>query len=176
MPEREPVVYCVIPRELATELHEHLRNFYRDIPNVRVIVERRQHQRRDRGEARGTLCDVPGPRAPQGSSRCGTPDRRAPGRGPVGRATATPTVAPAHRDLIRFITRIEPATLEREDADTARLVPRFQAGETELFARLYERYFDRVYAYLHIVLKESHEVEDATQDVFMPGVAGAAGL
>ncbi|MGH2957625.1 MAG: RNA polymerase sigma factor [Solirubrobacterales bacterium] len=53
-----------------------------------------------------------------------------------------------------------------EDADTARLVARIQEGADEKFATLYERYFDRVYAYLRVLLRDSHEAEDATQQVF----------
>ncbi len=55
----------------------------------------------------------------------------------------------------------------REDADTAELVKRIQAGEEDLFANLYERYFDRVYGYLRLMLRDSHEAEDATQQVFI---------
>jgi RNA polymerase sigma-70 factor (ECF subfamily) len=57
--------------------------------------------------------------------------------------------------------------LRAEDADTARLVVRIQAGEEELFARLYERYFDRVYGFLRVMLRDAHEAEDATQQAFM---------
>lgn len=60
----------------------------------------------------------------------------------------------------------------REDADTAELVARIQAGEEGLFAEVYERYFDRVYGYLRIVLRKSHEAEDGTQDVFIKAFQG----
>jgi RNA polymerase sigma-70 factor (ECF subfamily) len=53
-----------------------------------------------------------------------------------------------------------------EDADTAALVARIQGGADEQFADLYERYFDRVYAYLRVLLRDSHEAEDAAQQVF----------
>jgi RNA polymerase sigma-70 factor (ECF subfamily) len=54
-----------------------------------------------------------------------------------------------------------------EDRDTARLVTRIQAGDRDQFATLYQRYFDRVYAYLRLVLRDSHEAEDVTQQVFV---------
>jgi RNA polymerase sigma-70 factor (ECF subfamily) len=57
--------------------------------------------------------------------------------------------------------------LRREDVATAELVARIQAGESDLFAELYERYFDRVYAYLRVMLRSSHEAEDAAQEVFV---------
>jgi RNA polymerase sigma-70 factor (ECF subfamily) len=63
--------------------------------------------------------------------------------------------------------RIDPDCEYHEDIETARLVTRFQAGERELFAKLYERYFDRVYGYLRVALHDRHEAEDATQQVFL---------
>ncbi|MDX6653090.1 MAG: hypothetical protein QOJ38_1871 [Solirubrobacterales bacterium] len=54
----------------------------------------------------------------------------------------------------------------REDADSAELVRRIQAGDREGFADLYNRYFDRVYGYLRVVLKDSHEAEDVAQQAF----------
>jgi hypothetical protein len=35
------VIYCVIPRELEDELFEKMVEYYRDNPNVTVIVDRR---------------------------------------------------------------------------------------------------------------------------------------
>ena len=54
-----------------------------------------------------------------------------------------------------------------EDLDTAHLVTRLQAGEDGAFELLYLRYFDRVYAYLCVSLRDAHEAEDATQQVFL---------
>jgi RNA polymerase sigma-70 factor (ECF subfamily) len=53
-----------------------------------------------------------------------------------------------------------------EDRDTAQLVARIQTGDLGAFAELYSRYFDRVYGYLRILLRDSHEAEDLTQQVF----------
>jgi RNA polymerase sigma factor (sigma-70 family) len=61
----------------------------------------------------------------------------------------------------------DPKELRAEDAGTAQLVARIQNGEQDLFAGLYERYFDRVYGYLRVALKDIHEAEDATQQVFI---------
>jgi hypothetical protein len=36
------VIYCVIPRELETELYDKMVEYYRDNPNVTVIVDRRE--------------------------------------------------------------------------------------------------------------------------------------
>ena len=53
-----------------------------------------------------------------------------------------------------------------EDADTARLVALAQAGDNDAFATVYTRYFDRIFNYLRVVLKDRDEAEDITQQVF----------
>jgi hypothetical protein len=35
------VIYCVVPRPLAGELYDKLVDYYKDEPNVQVIVDRR---------------------------------------------------------------------------------------------------------------------------------------
>jgi hypothetical protein len=44
------VIYSVIPEELAPELYERLVEYYKDDPNVKVIIDRRKSERRARGE------------------------------------------------------------------------------------------------------------------------------
>lgn len=47
------MIYCVIPQELADELYDKLCDYYRDDPNVKVIVDRRRgERRRDRDRQR----------------------------------------------------------------------------------------------------------------------------
>jgi hypothetical protein len=36
------MIYCVIPRELADELYEKMIEYYKDNPNVTVIIDRRE--------------------------------------------------------------------------------------------------------------------------------------
>jgi hypothetical protein len=36
------MIYCVIPRELEDELYDKMVEYYKDNPNVTVIVERRE--------------------------------------------------------------------------------------------------------------------------------------
>jgi hypothetical protein len=36
------MIYCVIPRELADELYDKMVDYYRDNPNVTVVVDRRE--------------------------------------------------------------------------------------------------------------------------------------
>ena len=44
------MIYCVIPPELEDELYEKLVEYYRDNPNVEVIVDRRTGPDRRSGE------------------------------------------------------------------------------------------------------------------------------
>ena len=36
------MIYCVVPRELEAELFDRLTEYYKDTPNVTVIVDRRE--------------------------------------------------------------------------------------------------------------------------------------
>jgi len=47
------MIYCVIPRELADELYEKMVEYYRDNPNVTVIVDRREGNDRRAGKDAG---------------------------------------------------------------------------------------------------------------------------
>ena len=40
------MIYSVVPEELADELYDRLVEYYRDDPNVKVIVDRRKSERR----------------------------------------------------------------------------------------------------------------------------------
>ena len=44
------MIYCVVPRALADELYDKLVEYYKDDPNVKVIVDRRKSERRRKGE------------------------------------------------------------------------------------------------------------------------------
>lgn len=52
------------------------------------------------------------------------------------------------------------------DARAGALVRSFQAGEQVAFERLYLAYFGPVYSYMSLVLRNPHDAEDATQQVF----------
>jgi hypothetical protein len=47
---RQAMIYCVIPRELADELYDKMVDYYKDNPNVTVIVDRREGADRRSGE------------------------------------------------------------------------------------------------------------------------------
>ena len=47
------MIYSVVPEELAPELYERLVEYYKDDPNVKVIIDRRKSERRTRGSGDG---------------------------------------------------------------------------------------------------------------------------
>jgi RNA polymerase sigma-70 factor (ECF subfamily) len=175
MPGREeagsafrPIVYCVIPRDLAPRLHDCLRRHFANDPSVEVVVEQRMLERRGTTQRRaGKGNTAP---APERRRIGGVAGRRVgPRRAITTEAQPLPLprrVRP-HAERIFFFERLEPSRQQAEDTDTARLVMRFQQGERDSFAVLYARHFDRVFAYLRTVLRDSHEAEDATQQVFI---------
>jgi RNA polymerase sigma-70 factor (ECF subfamily) len=166
--ETEPlaVTYCVVPWELAEQLHDLLRRHFRDEAALEVIVESRGRERRRRAERRKATVAAPTERRQvKAASGRRVDDRRAP-LVPVSAPRDLPRRAQAHADRILFVERLEPSSQQLEDADTGRLVTRFQAGEHDVFAALYMRYFDRVYSYLKVAFHDPHAAEDATQQVF----------
>ncbi len=51
--------------------------------------------------------------------------------------------------------------------DEENLVRRAQQRDTEAFSRLYEVYFDKIYRYIALRIRNETEAEDMTQQVFM---------
>jgi hypothetical protein len=64
------VIYCVVPRELEGELYDRMVEYYKDNPNVTVIVDRREGPDRRAGRfdaqaaERRTIRDRRRPRVP----------------------------------------------------------------------------------------------------------------
>jgi hypothetical protein len=46
------VIYCVVPEALADELFDKLEDYYKDDPNVKVIIDRREKDRRKERDRR----------------------------------------------------------------------------------------------------------------------------
>jgi hypothetical protein len=46
------MIYCVVPEALADELYEKLVDYYKDDPNVKVIIDRRSKDRRKERDRR----------------------------------------------------------------------------------------------------------------------------
>jgi hypothetical protein len=51
------VIYCVIPRELEAELYDKMVEYYKDNPNVTVIVDRRTGPDRRKGAPPGEFAE-----------------------------------------------------------------------------------------------------------------------
>lgn len=153
-PRREPgrpmAIYCVVPQDLAEELHDLLREHFSYDRAIVVVVERRRDDARAAGAATGTD---------------GSVDQRA-SLGEVP-APSLPRRARPHVARLRFVQRMEPTGREAEDLDTNALVARAQRGDQQAFSALYLRYFDRVYRYVRIALRDPHEAEDIAQAAFV---------
>jgi hypothetical protein len=52
------MIYCVVPRELEDQLYDKLVEYYKDNPNVTVIVDRREGPDRRQGKSRGGKREV----------------------------------------------------------------------------------------------------------------------
>ena len=62
------MIYCVIPRELEDELYDKLVEYYKDNPNVTVMVDRREGEDRRTARRRRQARDPrPPPRAHPGT-------------------------------------------------------------------------------------------------------------
>ena len=44
------MIYCVVPQALADDLYDKLVDYYKDDPNVKVIIDRRQGTDRRKGQ------------------------------------------------------------------------------------------------------------------------------
>ena len=51
------MIYCVVPEALADELYDKLVDYYKDDPNVKVIIDRRESDRRREADRRGDRRD-----------------------------------------------------------------------------------------------------------------------
>ncbi|MFL5883570.1 MAG: hypothetical protein ACJ77M_00740 [Thermoleophilaceae bacterium] len=47
------MIYCVVPQALADELYDRLTEYYKDDPNVKVIIDRREGPDRRAGQDPG---------------------------------------------------------------------------------------------------------------------------
>jgi len=77
------MIYCVVPEALADELYDKLVDYYKDDPNVNVIIDRRSKDRRKERDRRGERRDevVDDDKLPRRTIR-DRRNRRAPGSFP----------------------------------------------------------------------------------------------
>lgn len=166
--ETRSVLYCLVPRDLAPKVYDELREHFRAQPNVEVVVERRTSERRGSSARRDSTEPTPGDerRRIRSSSGRRVDERRAL---TVGSDSPPPLPRRVRRyaDRLVFVERLEPPQQRVRDADSKRLVTRFQSGDEAVFGDLYLRYFNEVYSYARIAVGAHHEAEDITQQVFV---------
>ena len=51
------MIYCVVPQALADELYDRMCEYYKDDPNVKVIIDRREGPDRRSGQDPGEHAD-----------------------------------------------------------------------------------------------------------------------
>ena len=170
------MVYCVVPPELAAELHDPLREHFRSDPDISVVVDLRRGSRRLRKDRRGAAESWP---ASVERRRIRGPDGRRIADRRATTDSALPPVLPAraepYADRLVFVERVEPSDQEALDLDTKRLVIRFQAGEDGVFEEIYLRHFGSVYGYAHAAVRNGHDAEDVAQQVFVRALQALPG-
>jgi RNA polymerase sigma-70 factor (ECF subfamily) len=142
-------VYCIIPAHLAAKLHDPLRRHFRNDAMIEVVVERRERDRRRPGNG--------------GGRRVG--ERR--GLTALREAPSLPRKARGHADELTFVEYLGATSQPNEDDETERLILRVHGGDYDAFGELYLRYFDQIYGYQRLLLRDAAEAEDAAQDVFI---------
>jgi len=160
-----PPIYCLVPRDLADELGGRLLQHWIEDSSVAAIPERRGAERR-RCERRNAALDVNGTDRRRIHSIRGrrVADRRAP---VVDAALSLPRCARRHADKVRIVQRVALTQRELREQESARLIVAFQGGDELALPELYSLYFEEVYSYLRVFLRDDHEAEDATQQTFL---------
>jgi RNA polymerase sigma-70 factor (ECF subfamily) len=159
------LIYCIVPWDLSSRLHEPLRQHFLEDSGVEVVVERRTQDRRAAARRRDSHATESERRQVRNEDGRRVGDRRA-----MEVAIDAPVLPRRFRryaDRIVFVQRLAPSDRHEESLDTNRLIIRFQRGDRDAISELYLRYFNRVYAYVRLALRDAHEAEDVAQEVFM---------
>jgi RNA polymerase sigma-70 factor (ECF subfamily) len=160
------MMHCLVPRDLGGEILEVVRAAFPPGSGTRVITDRRRRERRGEHDRRGSEAAAARDRR---RVRNAAGRRVADRRGAAHPAAARELPAPVrpYAERLRFVTVEAPSATAVEDVESARLVIRVQSGDRDAFSQLYLRYFDAIYGYMRVALRDAHEAEDATQDVFL---------
>ncbi len=81
-----------------------------------------------------------------------------------------PRPQPRTRRTCRRVTR-DPQPLLPEPTEEAEWIRDAQTGDRSAFARLIERYWDRLYRWLYHLTRDRHQAEDLTQETFLKALA-----
>jgi RNA polymerase sigma-70 factor (ECF subfamily) len=86
---------------------------------------------------------------------------------PVVTTAALPALPRPRTSTVPTSPHTPPSTVPGAHADVWELVRRAQAGEAEAFGRLYDRYVDVVYRFLHARVGDRATAEDFTSETFV---------
>lgn len=155
--------YCLLDLELPEEAR---RSIAEQLDRrIEVITERRRGERRG-GERRQLAGDTPNERRRVRN----TDGRRVGERRARLVACDESEIPPALRrwnGQLSLVRREPPAPERSSDLDDLRLVIRLQSGDESAFDAIYHRYLARFHAYAQAALGDTHEAEDAVQEVFL---------
>ena len=159
------MLYCVVPSGVDRDLAAALRRAL-DPDAVVVLTDQRGRDRRHVGERRAPAGEPPVFERRRVANQHG---RRVAER----RAMALPVTAPAlswrlrrRASVVSWFTLVERPADIVEDAITARLVIRLQSGEP-LQEELFLRWFDRIYLFARMLLKNRLAGEQVTQETML---------
>jgi DNA-directed RNA polymerase specialized sigma24 family protein len=163
------MLYCVVPGGLGRRLRTNLERHFRDDPDVTVVVDRREGDRRRPDDRRAGTVAAWSADARRRQVHNATGRRVVDRRAVMVAALEHPELPRAlrrHAGELQFAVRIEPSERSAEDAESARLAVRAQQGDPDAFREIYLRYFDAVYAYMRLALQSVHDVEYGLQCTF----------
>jgi len=166
-PERETVL-ALVPRRVPGLVVAALRRFFVSDARVRVVVERRSADRRRADRRSGDPAREPAAdrRRIRGAGGRRVGEQRAE-LVPLHATPALPPEADGYAEQLTFAQRRAPGAQGIEDRETAHLVIRLQEGDPAAYDEIYERYLARVYGYVRVALRDDHEAEDVTHEVFL---------
>lgn len=173
------MLYCVVPSGADRDLEAALRRAV-DPESVVVLTDQRGGDRRQQPErrARGLVAVLDQPRILERRQIANLHGRRVAER----RAMSLPVCAPdmpwrlrRRASVATFYTLVERPADIVEDAVTARLVIRLQSGEP-LQEELFLRWFDRIYLFSRMLLKNRLAGEQVTQETMLQALTSLSGF
>lgn len=150
------VIFCLVPEALEERLFKPLRDHYADDDRVRVIIDRRNGDRRA-----GPAITLPLTREEE--RRRGTDRRRAVLQRTVDRF---PGWLAGYRDEVRFVQRLLPVSSGLESLATDDVVELVRQGDGEAPTELYWRCFERMHSRLALLLGHPDEADRAIGAAF----------
>ena len=167
---RAPQVFCIVPPNLARQVAEIVEECGEGRPAFRLIVDRRGTDRRSTARRAELGRSDDERRVINNANGRRVADRRA----LVALIDPPPLPRRLRRlgDRVTFVERVPPPVKHLENVESERLAIRYQGGDRSAMSELYTRYFDEVFGYARVALRDAHEAEDVTQQVFANAFQG----